>query len=486
MKRLALALAAASALALPLASHGYTTVTDQHIDVEVRYTAAAFDGRIRADDAGLVPRDEGLLYDGPVGTTSVARPTSATWDFLGVAAGQPIYYWPQSSVANRIYLGFGSDNGAIPPGTFASYLETDPRVNNTAAWIKIALLDVRFEAAPGESGPAYFSLWQTGSFGPPSVWMSTFDGGITATDATWLIEGGHAHHNWGFTKRGYYQLDFRYSGYLAGSSTYVESAPLTFHFGVEYQPPNLPIDIAARGPDSSIADRPAADFRIKKTGTAGSIALAAVVTSIRSLRQNTALAATVDTAGKTLRTGSVEITAGDAALTIGAAPGDGTLTPATAGGDLLLAVENAATALTVNATLTDHTTASSVTKTGPGTLHLNGPQSFTTLNAHGGTTNLNSALGTGGSTLNVGPGAVVNITVSQTLAALNIGAGAALTLGSTSSPFAGDDQAATRIVPEPGSAALLALGTLGLLARRSRARPFPETKPNNNHRNPLT
>lgn len=455
----------ALALAAPLWSLGYTVVTDQHLDLEVGYSAGVLGGPIRTDTS-VVPRDEGLLYDGPVGTTSVNRPASSTWDFLGVGAGQPIFFWPQSSIAGRIYAGFGSDGGAIPPGTFASYLETDPRVNLTAAWNKIALLDVRYEPAPGESGPAYFSLWQTGGGGGVSVWMSSFDGGISATDATWLIAGGHAHHNWGFTKRGYYQIDFRYSGYLAGSGTYIESPTQTFHFGVEYQPPRIPTDIAARGPLSTIGDRPPVDFRINKAGTTGPIGLAAGVTTISSLQQNTTTAATVNTALKTLRAGSIEIAAGKAALTIGAAPGDGTLTAGTAGGDLVLDNDDATAALTINAAIANHTTASSVTKTGVGSVHLRGAQNYATLYANEGTTHLHTALGSGTSAMHVGAGAAVEITASQTLAALTIGAGATVTFSSGAPSFAG------AAVPEPGACALLALGTLGLAARRRRPRFF--------------
>ena len=458
--------ACALAFAIPLGGHAYTVVTDEHVDLEVGYSGGVLGGPIRTGNS-VVPRDEVLLYDGPLGTTSAQRPAAATWNFLGVGAGQPIFFWPQSSIAGRIYAGFGSDGGAIPPGTFASYLETDPRVNLTAAWTKIALLDARYEPAPGESGPAYFSLWQTGSGGAVSVWMSSFDGGITATDATWLIAGGHAHHNWGFTKRGYYQIDFRYSGYLAGSGTSIESPTQTFQFGVEYQPPRIPTDIAARGPLSIIGDRPPVDFRINKTGTTGNIELAAGVTSISSLQQNTATAATVNTAAKTLRAGSIEIVAGKAALTIGAAPGDGTLTAATAGGNLVLDNDDATAALTINAAIANHTTASSVTKTGVGEVHLRGAQNYATLYANEGTTHLHTALGSGTSSLLVASGATAKISASQTLAALTIGAGGTVIFTSGAPSFAG------AAVPEPGACALLALGTLGLAARRRRPRLSP-------------
>ena len=420
----------ALALAAPLGGHAYTVVTDEHVDLEVRYSGGVLGGPIRAD-SGSVPRDEGLLYDGPVGTTSIARPLDPIWNFLGVGAGQPIFfYWPQSSVAGRMYLGFGSDGGAIPPGTFQSYLETDPRVNLTAAWNKITLLDVRYEPTLGVSGSAHFSLWQTDGVGGVDVWMSTFDGGITSTDATWLIEGGHAHYNWGFSKSGYYQIDFRYSGFLAGSGTYIESPTQTFHFGVEYQPPRIPTDIAARGPLSTIGDRPPVDFRINKAGTTGSIELAAGVTSISSLQQNTA-------------------------------------TAATAGGNLVLDNDDATAALTINAAIANHTTASSVTKTGVGEVHLRGAQNYATLYANEGTTHLHTALGSGTSSLLVASGATAKISASQTLAALTIGAGGTVIFTSGAPSFAG------AAVPEPGACALLALGTLGLAARRRRPRLSP-------------
>ena len=96
-------------------------------------------------------------------------------------------------------------------------------------------------------------------------------------------------------------------------------------------------------------------------------------------------------------------------------------------------MENATAALTIDATIA----ASTITKTGPGILNLNGPLTGATLNVDAGTTHVHA---------------------SQTLAALNIGAGAEVTLASAPPPFAP--------VPEPGALALLIVGALTLRIHR--------------------
>ncbi len=125
-------------------------------------------------------------------------------------------------------------------------------------------------------------------------------------------------------------------------------------------------------------------------------------------------------------------------------------------------------------------------KGGTGTLTLNGVTSFSTLNVTGGILNLDAALTTAaGSTINVLPpsgAASLNISMSQTLAALNIGSGAVVTLGAAvaapalalSEDFGSiaDSEGFTGIgvaaVPEPGTATLLAGGLASLFASRRR------------------
>ncbi|MGH8047638.1 MAG: TIGR03769 domain-containing protein [Chthoniobacterales bacterium] len=234
MKKLLLIL-----LAAERAASGYTVVTDQHIDiVSIDYSAAhGLTGAVHADSGDSSPVDT-LLYDGPTGTTSASRPSGSQWDFLGVTAGQPIYFWPQTSLPGRIYAGFEAQS--IPTGTFASWQPADSRITGAARWLEVRLLDVNYFDLSGNPGDADFSLWTTGQFSSVTVWMASSDG-IGANDAFYVTEGGHAHTNWGFSKAGYYQITFELGGYLASDpDTWIESAPTTWHFGVEFQPSAIP------------------------------------------------------------------------------------------------------------------------------------------------------------------------------------------------------------------------------------------------------
>lgn len=118
---------------------------------------------------------------------------------------------------------------------------------------------------------------------------------------------------------------------------------------------------------------------------------------------------------------------------------------------------------------------SALTKAGSGTLRLNGTQSFNSLTATGGSTALNTALGTapGLAAVTVNSGAVVKFgTVSQHLASLTIGAGSTVSFTSGTASFGAEDGgktgAAGAAVPEPGTLALLLAGACGLLRRARR------------------
>ena len=112
-------------------------------------------------------------------------------------------------------------------------------------------------------------------------------------------------------------------------------------------------------------------------------------------------------------------------------------------------------------------TGTSLTKIGNGILNLEGTQTYSTLTTSAGTTNIDSALGTGSSTLNAD--ATTNIGVSQTFAALNIGAGAVVTLTASPSLSAFGGGRSSAVVPEPGTIGLLFVGALGVLGRRRRS-----------------
>ena len=164
---------------------------------------------------------------------------------------------------------------------------------------------------------------------------------------------------------------------------------------------------------------------------------------------------------------SLEITGFD--TQIGTLSGGGTVT---LGSATLTVNETAATSYSGAIRGTDGT-AGTLLKTGPGTLSLNGVQTYDTLTIDAGLGIVNSAVGTGGSTVNVNAGAALKFgSVSQTLSSLTIGAGATVTFTSGVAAFSGGGKApsfgGSAAVPEPGSLGLLLVGALGMLNRHRR------------------
>ena len=138
-------------------------------------------------------------------------------------------------------------------------------------------------------------------------------------------------------------------------------------------------NIAARAgvPNAVVPDDASADVRITEQGVDGAVTLAGdPVNRVGILRQYTDVSSVIATADKTLRAYTVGIAAGAASLTIGESAGDGTLTPLTAGGILIL--DNASgSALTVNAALADNSSTSGLQKSGDGSLVIAGPTLYT-------------------------------------------------------------------------------------------------------------
>lgn len=130
--------------------------------------------------------------------------------------------------------------------------------------------------------------------------------------------------------------------------------------------------------------------------------------------------------------------------------------------------------LILDGAITD-TGTTSLTKTGAGKLNLNGAQSYDTLDATAGTTNVNGAFGAGAAVSVTGAGTSLKFgTVSQTLSSLSIGAGSTVTFTSGVASFGGEGGGkapsfgGSAVVPEPGTIGLLLVGALGVLNRRRR------------------
>lgn len=147
---------------------------------------------------------------------------------------------------------------------------------------------------------------------------------------------------------------------------------------------------------------------IEGTGAVGDVTMAAAgTTAVNTLVNAATTAGTLDIgAGNTLSTSAILQGTGAGALTVGISATPGSLTALTAGGDLSV-VANAA--ITINSTISNQTSASSLTKYGTGTLTLTGNSDYsgaTTVNQGTLAVTSNNALGStaGATTINGGNG----------------------------------------------------------------------------------
>jgi surface-anchored protein len=138
---------------------------------------------------------------------SQTRPTGAEWDFLGVAAGDPVWVFPVTENPAIPFVGFGLEG-----------LDADD-------WISPITFTLDDVTGSGTTAGGFFSLYDVDGFGAPVVAMTTSGGpaGDYSQDA-----GTHGHLNIAFSQPGTYAVTFLLSGTHATEGSISGEATYTF------------------------------------------------------------------------------------------------------------------------------------------------------------------------------------------------------------------------------------------------------------------
>lgn len=177
-----------------------TYLTDQHVDFGLAYEDGAWDLHVHDEttDIEYAPADAVLVF-GENLLTPV--PAGAKFSFLGTA-GSPVYILPAVPGADRLYLGFGSE-------------ELSPADWNGNLSIRLT----------GISGPGHLFAWDLDAFGNVRVRFNSRDG-FGPDDVYEHIPGGHGDLNFAFDQAGEYGVTIEASGghvvdgLVSGSGTY--------------------------------------------------------------------------------------------------------------------------------------------------------------------------------------------------------------------------------------------------------------------------
>mgnify|MGYP006908218269 CR=1 FL=1 len=161
----------------------------------------------------------------------IDRPSGSQWDFIGVAAGEPVWIFPEATTyGTQAEPGFGETQSGVFSGN----------------------LEVRLAGVDGPQG-ADFSMFDNGG-----TYMATSDG-IDASDLL-LKPAFHSHQNWAFTSKGMWRVRLQVMGYLGPGATNPTplSAEVPLHFAIggvarwraEHFDAAVVMDEAVAGPDA--------------------------------------------------------------------------------------------------------------------------------------------------------------------------------------------------------------------------------------------
>jgi surface-anchored protein len=223
----------------PRTAHAdYIVISEGAVDLALSFERdqRAWDLTASAD-AGNFPLNRVQFQVGA--NTIHAQPADPRFAFTGASPGNPVWIYPQGTIeaVGTVFLSINGIEG-VHPADIAAYASSDPRVASSGSqkWVKISL-----ESVTG-SGPDHggqFSLWQTGLFGNPLLWMSTFANPNPNT--LYELAGTELHFNWGFTAPGEYDVTVRASAFLGpGQTDPTESGDFTVHFQVAQPVPEPP------------------------------------------------------------------------------------------------------------------------------------------------------------------------------------------------------------------------------------------------------
>lgn len=210
--------------------------TRGHTDISPVVSGGVLVGFWRNDEAAL-PGPEwipaagvlalGIFDPDSTDPSVVAPPTprfsGSQWDFLGVAAGEPLYIFPSNGSPNSLpYIGWATESTTL--------------VGQGFDHVRITLTAM---AAPAG---ANFSLYTTSS----TISMATANG-ISAADAITLTLGQHRHFNMAFTQPGSYDLTFAFEGLNGSTGPVIMTGGDTYRFEIQVVPESGTVALAAAG-----------------------------------------------------------------------------------------------------------------------------------------------------------------------------------------------------------------------------------------------
>lgn len=198
-------------------------VTSGHYDIGFAFEGGEFEAEVHDHEAetGFEAADVLIVGSGPSFIT--ARPNGPEYDFLGIAAGAPLFVFPQENNEEILpWLGL-----AIEEVDAAAFVDGLVKIKYTG------LVHTPFGGGVGSGKAFYYGVDSLGE--PLEIFSDLNDELVMDRD---IVD--HIHNNLAFTQPGYYALELSISGDLvSGLGESTVSGVGTFNFMVIPEPATL-------------------------------------------------------------------------------------------------------------------------------------------------------------------------------------------------------------------------------------------------------